>query len=309
VDTWTSGSSPTTGINLGNIDFTPYIALSGTIGTVTVDNNTPDYINISAYQVFEDPWMSGPNFYGTVTGSTWRISNIPPDFSGTLRIQIRAEYNGDSYYKEVDTWTSGSLPVTVINLEGVDFIPYIALSGTIGTVTVGGSTPNNVYLYAYQDEQSFYGEVNGADWRISRIPQDFSGTLKIRIQAEHNGDSYYKEVDTWTSGSSTTINLESVAFTRIGGMVTTDGTNPLETGCLYVFDDATEPDFDSVPVDISNGSFSGYIDSGITSGCVVVVDLSDYSNPVYYATSSPVSIGASMSLDLSTMTPVTLPGP
>jgi hypothetical protein len=50
-------------------------------------------------------------------------------------------------------------------------------------------------------------------------------------------------------------------------------------------------------VEITGGSFSGYVTSGVTKGYVVIVGGSDVR-----ITPSPVTLGTSMSLNLSAMT-------
>jgi hypothetical protein len=303
---WTSGS-PTTGINLGNIDFTPDIILSGTIGTVTMNGSTAYYVDI--YARTSDDIYHG----GHVESGNWKL-HIPGDFLGTLTIEVRG-WDGAGYsdQRDITTWTSGSA-ITGIDLGNISFTS-ITLSGTLGTVTIDGNTPTSVEIYAKNSDKyytSFPGFLDSGNWQIPNIPSDFSGTLTIVVQASYNWDQHEKDVYTWTPGSSFTgINLGNISFiSLISGSVTTNGSTPLSSGLVNVFDPSKMPDLDDYNhllggAEIINGAFSGYVDSGFTTGYVVIFDEADFD--YYYVTPSPVTIGSSMSLNLIAMTKVPIP--
>jgi hypothetical protein len=291
---WTSGS-PTTDINLGNIDFTPNIVLSGTIGTVTMNGNTAYYVDIYA-RTSDDIYHAG-----YVESGNWEL-HIPGDFSGTLTIEVRG-WDGEEYrdQRDITTWTSGSA-TTGIDLGNISFTS-ITLSGTLGTLTVNDNTPTSVEIYAKtsDDYTSFTGSLDSGNWQIPNIPSDFSGTLTIVVQASYNWDQYQKDVYTWTSGSPIVgINLGNISFTSpISGTVTTNGSTPLNNGWVEVFDSYWQP---LGGAEITNGDFSGYVDSNFTTGYVAITDDADLD--YYFVTPSPVSIGSSMSFNLTAMTQV-----
>jgi hypothetical protein len=206
VATWTSGS-PTSGINLGDIAF---ITLSGTIGTVTINGNTPDNVSVYAH-----PSSDGPGFSGSINGSVWELI-ISADLSGTLTIGVSVSYNGSGGQKDITTWTSGE-PTTGINLGNV---VLKTLSGTIGTVMVNGAPPDDVYIIAHStsdDSTYFHGSINGGVWEII-IPAGFTGTFSIDLGVNYNGSWSERNLTTWTSGEPTTgINLGNVNITTFAG--------------------------------------------------------------------------------------------
>jgi hypothetical protein len=297
---WTSGS-PTSGISLS----ASFIFLSGSIGTVTVNGTMPDSVRIYA-RTSDYSYYWG---YMDMDTGNWQIQ-LPGEVSGTLTIWIDVEYAGGLYSKDLTTRLISGSSLTGIALGNVD-IDLITLSGSIGTITVNGTTPSFVDVYAITpDYSSFYsGSVNGGNWQIGGIPGDFSGTLIIGVMAEYAGGLYSKDLTTQTiSGSSLTgIALGNVAITLspISGTVTTNGSTPLNSGWVDVFDPSKMPDLDSSysqllgSVEIINGAFSGYVNSGFTTGYVGIYDFTDDS---YYITPSPVNIGSSMSFNLTNMT-------
>jgi hypothetical protein len=298
--TWTSASSPTTGISLGNVAFN-FITLSGSIGAVTVSGSAPDYINVYARTARD-------NYWGSVNGNTWEITNIPGDFTGTLTIAVGVEYNGAWGEKDLATWTSGDS--TTINLGPISFI---TLSGSIGTVTVNGSSPEAINVYAHVADRNYWGSLSGNAWEII-IPGDFTGTLAIGVELEYNGTWHQKDTTvTWTSGPSsptTGINLGnvSISLSPIGGTIINAPSSGTMYG-VYVLNLSQPPvTFSEVSsqtplgnADIDDGKFSGYVTSGVASGYLLVVGFG-ISNPVYYITPSAVTLGTSMSLNMATMT-------
>jgi hypothetical protein len=102
------------------------------------------------------------------------------------------------------------------------------------------------------------------------------------------------------------IDLGNITFSSISGTVTTDGSSPVTGGNLRVFSQpaASVSDFNSQTArgegQITNGTILGGYAS-ITSGYVGIYSYDDYST---YITSSPVTLGSSMSFNLSEMTPL-----
>jgi hypothetical protein len=310
VATWTSGSSAT-GIDLGNITLK---TLSGTIDMVTVDGN-PVTGSVRVYagaSVINNQFYSGP-----VSRGSWQLL-IPGDFTGPLALGVEVEHNDTTYSKNnIAAWTSGS-PSAGISLGNVSFI---TLSGTIGTVTVNGTPADYVAVLAHASGGNNYynygGSVSGNSWRIG-IPADVTGTLIIGVAGVYNDFSYYKDnIATWTSGSpSAGINLEnvSISLSPLGGTVTTNGSSPLSEGSLVVLSLSQPPANPAYLSDllaastilgnaeITGGSFSGYVESGVTSGYVLIA-LDNGSGPVY-CTPSSAPLGASMSLSIASMLPV-----
>jgi hypothetical protein len=296
-----------------------YRTLSGTVGAVTVNRITPSYVYIYA-DISEDGGFSGSSSSFPLDSSGAWQTYIPSNFSGTVTIGVNAEYEDTRARKDVYTWTSGS-STTGINLGNVNFF---TLSGSYGTVTVNGQTPYRVDVYARPSSgyNSYYynGESgNNGNWQIA-IPDDFSGTLIIGVEAAYGEEGWYsKDIITWTSdsGSTTGINLGNADITinPISGTVTTNGTSPMKSGQAVVF---SPPEgevldfydlFGRTPlgyVEIANGAFSGYyVDEGVTTGYVVIVDMSDYT--YCYVNKSPVTLGTSMNFRLSTMAKVAIP--
>jgi hypothetical protein len=283
-------------------DFT---ILSGTIGTVTVNGQIPDYINIFA----RTPNYSS-DYNGLTNGSTWQIP-IPSGFTGTLNIGVSVEHAGEWYEKgNIITWTSGSSSTDNISLGNVA-IDFTTLSGTIGTVTVNGQIPDYINIFAHASYDAWWGTVTGNAWQIS-IPADLSGTLIIAVEVDHDGDWYQKEVYSWTSDSAATgisLGNVSVTLTSIGGTVTTNGTNPLSGGYLLVYGQpvtAVSELYDRIPLgqaEITNGSFAGQVEG--TSGYVVITDMETFAR----ITGSAVTLGTTMNLNISAMTSLTIDVP
>jgi hypothetical protein len=299
TETITLGTSSVS-IPLKTYAFTS-LTLGGTIGTVTVNGDTPSAVYIYARTPSGDMYWISPD-----SGGNWQVS-LPGDFSGTLTMVVQVEYQGSWHQKDVYTWTSGS-STTGITLGNVN-ITLTILSGVIGTVTVNGDTPSDVYIYAGTSGGDMYGASPDSDgnWQI-HLPGDFSGTLTIMLEVEYQGSWHQKAVKTWTSGSTPTgISLGNFAITLspIDGTVTTNGSSPLNAGLVYVLSQsASELSdlYDQIPVgsaEIIDGIFSGYVNSGVTSDYVLIVDFAGLG---YFITPSPVTLGSSMSLNLSAMT-------
>jgi hypothetical protein len=275
-----------------------YTVLSGSIGEVTVNGQPPDSVQVYTYS-------DGIWYYGSVSGTDWQISGIPGDFDGTLTIGVGAEYANVTYMQDTTvTWTSG-FSTTDIFLGDVS---YTVLSGSIGMVKVNGQPPDSIEVYAHASDGSY---DNGSwvssegTWQVSGIPGDFDGTITIGVRVKYAGSWHEKDITTWSSGDSKEINLGNVSFSSMGGTVTTNGSSPLAQGELYVFGEMPDPESAPSPLgeaEIVNGNFSGFYDSsdGATLGYVaVVVKNGDHIN--YYVTSSKVTLGTSMSLNLSDM--------
>ncbi|MDR0624338.1 MAG: hypothetical protein LBG10_07900 [Treponema sp.] len=307
VGSWTPGSS-TTGINLT----ASLVVISGSF-TATENGNplSGGYVYVSAYKETVtgsgnfDVYVEGQSNDDWAGGTcTWTFTTAA--LSPAADVQIRINNIGNNQNTATETITLGTSNVT-IPLRAYTF-SSITLGGSIGTVTVNGNTPSNVQIYARTSDGSFsrWGSVSGGFWQISGIPNDFNGTLTIGVEVDYAGWWYEKDVTTWNSSSSTTINLEAVDFTLspMGGTVTTNGTSALAEGWLYVVGQpasALSDLYGQTPLasaEITGGSFSGYVLSNLTSGYVVIFD--DTNN--VYITPSPVTLNTSMSLNLSAMT-------
>jgi hypothetical protein len=273
VYTWTSGS-PTT-INLGNVNIV-YAILSGSIGTVKVNGNDPDYVSVYA-RTSDGSW-----YYGDmVSGNTWAISGFPDDFTGKLIIGVQASIGDYWFEKEVATWTSGS--PTTINLGNVNIV-YTILSGAIGTVTVNGNTPDNVSVYARASsngnesatgDRSFRGSVSGNNWQVG-ILGDFTGTLAIGVEVFYKDASSEKDIATWTSGSSFTgINLGDVFFNVLSGSigtVTVDGNIPYS---VSVYAHTSDYDHYYYSAKQINGAWNILIPGDFTEPLTIEVEVYD----------------------------------
>jgi hypothetical protein len=311
------GNSVTETIStLGTSDYTisptknyNFTVLRGTIGDVTVNGNTPNFFYMLAR-------TSDDQYYGISMDeeNNWHLY-FPEGLSETVTIEIQAEYAGNWSRQDIYTWNPGSSPYTGIDLGdiNVDIGPVI-LSGTIGTGTVNECQASNVSIYAKTSDYTYWTSGD-SPWQIG-LPDGFLGDVTIGVQFEYNGGWYEKDVTTrMVSGLSIAdINLGNPAFTftSIGGTVTTNGTSPLNNGQLYVFDPSGVPEFESQPLGIAkiiDGDFSGYVTGGFATGYVVIFDAADAS-VVYISSQSgspaPVSIGTSMSHNLSTM--ISVPG-
>jgi hypothetical protein len=253
------------------------ITLSGGIGTVTVNGETPKYVGIYAYDPGFPEVKTGrpPNlsrYGGSVDGDSWEISGIPGNFTGTLTIGVEVAYNGRLLQRDITTWKSGS-PTTDIGLGNVVF-DFITLSGSIGTVTVNGEPQKDVDIYARASKDTYWGSTDGDSWEISGIPSDFTGTLTISVEVNYNDSWLQKDIATWTSGSSFTINLEGAAFSVITlsgsiGTVTVNG-EPLNDVIVYARASLQEDyywgsstDGNSWKINITPGDFTGELAIGV----------------------------------------------
>jgi hypothetical protein len=262
------------------------IILSGTI-SLTVGGNPITVASL--YAPYGDSEI-GRSYSATVSGNAWTMS-IPSNFSGTLYFGLNGKYDGQWYSDSAGHWTSGS------STSGIDLsVSLITLSGTIGTVTVDGNAPS--YVRVYYDNIFSYGTVFNHSWQII-VRDDF--TVVIGVDVEYNNIWHQRDITTWNPGSATNdIDLGDVAFIQISGTVTIDGTTPLSQGWWGVYEQP--PGYVALGALYSfqigdDGSFSGYI-AGIASGYVVISNTIDKR----YITPSPVTLGSSMSFNLSAMT-------
>jgi hypothetical protein len=307
TETVTVGTSNVT-VPLKTYTFSSLI-LSGTIGTVRVNGQTPSQIDIYA------DTHDGHRYWASGITDSWEI-HLPGDVSGAVTIGVDASYDG-WHQKDIKSLTVSGSSVSDINLGDVD-ITFITLSGAIGTVRVNGQIASSVSIYVKTSDNNWYGTgVWGNNWQIS-LPGDVSGTVTIRVEVEYNGDEYSKVGATrMVSGSSVeNIDLGNVTFTLspMGGIVTTDGTTPLEYAYLGILNQPISGPEEATSevmlgsANITGGAFSGYFvnDNNLTSGWVVVYDPQTEN---YWITSSSVPLGSSMNINLSTMATGMMPGP
>jgi hypothetical protein len=304
VEKWTSGSTATD-ISLGDVSFS---TLSGTIGAVTVDGDTPSNVSVYAGDLYysRDELRRG-EVSGDVRHGAWKIL-VPSDYSGS--IVVRTDYKDGWYYsREAETWSPGS-STTDIDLKGVSFV---TLSGTIGAVTVNGNIPDDLSVYARTSTTTSYkGSVQNGVWRIG-IPADFDGTLFIGLAIHYGGGLHIQDnIAAWTSGSSPTgirLDTRNLSVKPIKGTVTTNGSSPLNKGILAVFSASAPPTSVSslinshalgVVPEITNGSFSGNVQSD-SSGYVVVAVPESNGGYSYYITPTRVSLTTNMSLTAAAM--------
>jgi hypothetical protein len=319
IGSWTSGS-PTSGIPL-NVSF---ITVTGSF-TVTIDSAPigGKYVNISAYRES----VPGSSFYVYLAGSydyTWTGNTCKWTFSTaalapSAQVELNFYMESGPQISEIITLGSSNVPVPLKTYN------YRTLRGTLGTVTVNGISSSEVDIYAkttsdynyYFDDGYYRDSENSGKWQIY-IPSDFAGTLTIGVEPWYEGGRYQKDVTTRTiSGSSLAgIALGDTAITLnpVGGTVTTNGTSPLNFGMVVVLSPPEGGVSDLYDLygstalgtlEITNGAFSGYyVDSGFTTGYVVIaVEDENY----YYVTPSPVTLGSSMSFNLSAMTKAAIP--
>jgi hypothetical protein len=248
---------------------------------------------------------------------SWQIG-IPAHFSGTLAIEVGVGYDGRWYSKEAAIWTSTNSP-TGIALGNVAFV-YTFLSGTIGTVTINGNTPDYVSVYARIAGSPLSlpvdsVPVNGPTWTLA-IPSGFTGTLAIGVLASYQGTGQNKDVTTWASGSPNTTNIAlgnvtigSSSSIPIAGTVTINGTTPLPGGLLAVYGElgSTPQDFFAqtplATAMITNGSFSDTASAASGYVVVAVPNGVNYTGYITVGQSGPakVDLDSSMSLNLSEM--------
>ena len=307
VGSWTSGSS-TTGIDLSP----SLVIVSGSF--TAAENGSPlsdGYVGISPYR--EESPGSG-NFYVYLagyfnyswTGGTCTWTYVTAALSPEAQVELRITIGSNN-----DVTESITLGTTDVNIPPRAYtFTFTLLSGSIGTVTVNGQSPGYVYVYAYtpDGESGLGGMVNGTAWEIRGIPGDFTGTLTIGVVVEYNGGWYEKEIVSWTSDSSTTINLGDMSFTLypISGTVT-KGSLPLDQGWLYLFKTGTlvlselQNQLPLGNAEITGGSFSDYVLDGMNSAYVVVVVITEGDNDEYYITPSPVTLDDSMNLNIANM--------
>jgi hypothetical protein len=300
------GNMATETVTVGTVDVTippttyafTSITLSGTIGTVTINGQTPDYVSVYARTSDNDYYWSS-----VYDDGNWEIP-LPDGFLGTVVIMVQAGYEGRGQEKNVYTQTVSGSSVTGINLGNVDIISII-LSGAIGTVTVNGKAPDYVYIYARTPDNHVYtGFVENSRWQIS-LPGDVS-EVTIAIRTDYQEGQYGKDVAAWKPGDSTTIDLGDIMFTLtpIGGTVTTDGSTPLGSGYLVILSQSVSSPEEVTEemllgnAEIVGGDFLGYVNSGVTSGYVAVYEPNTGD---YWIASSSATLSSSMSINLSTM--------
>jgi hypothetical protein len=218
-------------------------------------------------------------------------------------------------------WTSGS-PTTNIPLTG----SFVLVKGSF-TATVNGNPLSNVPVLgsAFKESSLNSGEFNAGllgswyyEWAGTTCTWTFNmealaSPAQVRFSAEIGG---YPVTETVTLGASNiTIPFRGYTFTAspIAGMVTIGGT-PLAGGTLMVFSqpvttfsdlNSNQPPLSSAQ--ITNGSFSGYVPDGLSSG-YVVIDSSPMASPLPDSlrySPSPVALTTSMVLDYSTLIPLT----
>jgi hypothetical protein len=116
---------------------------------------------------------------------------------------------------------------------------FIVLSGTVGTVTADGHTPEQVQLYAKTSDDNMYWTFikDGNDWEI-HLPGNVSVPLDIGVEVFYAGSYYSQNVTTWTSGNSYTgidlgpVDISMVTLSGTIDPVTVNG-NPAEYVSIY----------------------------------------------------------------------------
>jgi hypothetical protein len=294
VGSWTPGS-PTTGITLN----ASFITVSGSF-TATEDSTPVSGASVTIQAFREsDPESGEFNVFLGETSGSWAGNTCDwtlgiTECSPQAEVQFRIIMDGNHYTTETVTVGASNITIPFRSYS------FTTLSGTIGAVTVDGVTPSSILINARTSDGEYEGTIEDGVWRIL-VPGDFSGTLTIRVRVDYMEIRNQIDVKTWTSGTSPTgIDLGDVTLKLISGTVTTDGTSPLSSGEVYVFGPDGFPDFGSWPLGsakITNGNFSDYAPGDLASGYVVVYD----GGVNYYCTLEPVSIGSSMSFNLSTM--------
>ncbi|MDR0387434.1 MAG: hypothetical protein LBH57_05305 [Treponema sp.] len=167
------------------------ITLSGTIGTVTVNDQTSDF-GLYAYASSE----SGESFYydATITGNTWTMSGIPADI-GPLTIAIEMWDEQGWYSKDITVWDSGSSP------EGISLGDVaLTLDPISGTVTTDGTTPlseGELYVFDVQNTVPNLSDLpipEGSAWIENGNVSGYSGVSSgyvVVISFGESGVFYY----------------------------------------------------------------------------------------------------------------------
>jgi hypothetical protein len=165
------------------------------------------------------------------TGSQPYTLSIPrPDKEVTLSFEV--EKDGYSIHAGDLVLSSGQTAATKdISLN------VITLSGTVG-VTIGGSPPDSVGVYAHTEGGGFpyFAVVNSGNWTM-KVPSDatylfFSAEVRYGEQWASLTDISWE----WTSGSSTNdINLTG-AFVRVSGSFSaTENEIPISNENVQIF--------------------------------------------------------------------------
>jgi hypothetical protein len=197
VGSWTSGSS-TTGINLS----AALISLNGTIGTVTVNGNILQTVQVYARSL-------GESYWGSITTSAgWQIT-LPSDYTGTLTIGVEVEYDGNWYQQDIDTWTAGSSATTGISLGNVN----ITLSPMAGTVTTDGTIPlgmGALYVINYDPALGFNQKSLGGAEIIGGSFSGYSSVISGHVAIMDKDGNIYITASPITIGSSMNFNLSTM---------------------------------------------------------------------------------------------------
>jgi uncharacterized protein YjdB len=301
------------------VNVTPQVTINGST-TVTVNGSphTTGYVTV----VLSEPVPNSPGNYNNVTSTsfspdgsgqgTWTLSFDCPNATTEYRLRITAPgISGDLLTDYITVYNNS----TVITRDYSISKNVSTFSGTIGTVTVNGQAPSSIRVYVRVSNSVYYGlEVSGTNWEQTGIPWDPSDTLTIGVRATYNGSTYDKHLDTWTPGSPATgMNLGNVAITltTISGTVRNNNVLLGSGSVLFVFGGYST----TLSVlaqqemlgylEITGGNFSGTVRSDVSPGYVVIGITDNSGGYNYYIAPSPVSLGTSMNLDISTMTPVT----
>jgi hypothetical protein len=204
------------GIALGNVNFAS-ITLSGTIGAVTVDGNTPSYFRIQAETQNGRTLGSTSNYY--IQDGEWFITAAVQNLE-----------NGDEISLKLYTDSSTTKLLTTKTYSGVD-ISSIALGNVVITTrTVSGSAVNlpegdTVYIAALSEipdlddeEGNSYilgqGMIEDGVWSL-KVPSDAPASLWFAIVVYDNNDESERIFVTTRAYSAANVALNINAMTEI----------------------------------------------------------------------------------------------
>jgi hypothetical protein len=245
-------SKLTTSLNqvFGPGDFADTTLISGTIQYV---ENGVDQ------EIYQLALFTNPDGIGNPLGEAWvdvageqsYTLHIPrPDKNVTLYFYIYKDGNRFSADSSISLGAEQAAATKDISVNR----STITLSGSVA-VTVSGNTPDfvrDISAYPEGGGALLWATISGDTWTISGIPDDFSGTLSLRVYAEYGGRTYDAAVGSWTPGDATDNIVLTASFITVSGSFTaTENSAPISDVNVYIYADR-----ESIP---GSGEFNEYL--------------------------------------------------